>query len=97
MVDALVIAGAGAALAVVFLQACNSVMRTLRRTRLTRLNCCCGLLHFERDPLQGDEITDDAQAATLYPDEVQNMRRDLRSGLLEQNMNDNNDARSERG
>nr|WRJ69795.1 hypothetical protein TetV2_00346 [Oceanusvirus sp.] len=50
------------------------VMRSLRRCRVTKARICCGLFTIERDPLQGDEIQDDAEATNDYPDIVEDMR-----------------------
>jgi hypothetical protein len=78
--------------AVVMYEICNSC----RRTRITEFSCCCGMLRIKRDPLQGDEIIDDAKADEIYPDKTEDLKSKLSHGFtlsseedVEKNVTDN--------
>ncbi|AUF82325.1 hypothetical protein TetV_233 [Tetraselmis virus 1] len=53
------------------------LMRSIRRSRLTKARICWGLFLVERDPLQGNEIAQDAAAANEYPDLIEDLKENL--------------------
>ena len=83
--------GGGLLVVVVIFEICNSC----RRTRITDFSCCCGLISIKRDPLQGEEIINDAKADEIYPDKAEDLKSKLSEGFtlsstdeVEKNVND---------
>lgn len=81
MIESVLLLGGGGVVVVAVTGACNILFRGFRRSRFTSFDCCCGLIRFTRDPLDGDEIIEDAKAAEIYPDDLDEIRDDLTQHL----------------